>query len=194
VVGASIAVYAANAISGDAMKNSQLSDGEFLAAFESATLADFHHVDHVRAAWIYLRRLPFLRASERMAESVWHFAARHGAHMKYHETITQAWMLLVRDALEQDRQAGGGERTPTSEADPGPLSVDSHANHVPDGFDAFSSAHPELLDAHALDRFYSPQLLASPAARAQFVPPDLSPLPGPARNPDLYPLFVICNW
>ena len=142
------------------MKNSQLSDDEFLAAFESAALVDFHHVDHIRAAWIYLRRLPFSAASRRMAESLRRFAASRGAHMKYHETITQAWMLLVRGALEQDGQGAGT-------------------------FDAFAAAHPELLDAHALDRFYSSQLLTSPTARAEFVHPDLSPLPGPARNPTL---------
>ncbi|HXH50898.1 MAG TPA: hypothetical protein VNM47_16255 [Terriglobia bacterium] len=140
------------------MKNSELSDHEFLAEFEAATLTDFHHVDHIRAAWIYLRQLPFPQASEHMVESLRHFAARNGAHQKYHETITQAWMLLVADALERDRKATGT-------------------------FDAFAAAHTELLDAHALDRFYSSRLLASPTARARFVPPDLSPLPRAAHDP-----------
>lgn len=140
------------------MKNSQISDDEFLAAFESAMLTDFHHVDHIRAAWIYLRRLPFPQASERMAESVRHFAVKHGAHMKYHETITQAWMILVGDALTQDRR------------------------NAAISFDAFTAARPELLDTHALDRFYSSQLLASPSARTGFVPPDLFPLPGPGTR------------
>jgi hypothetical protein len=141
------------------MKNSQLSDDEFLAAFESATVTEFHHVDHIRVAWIYLRRLPFPEASWRMAESLRHFAAAKGAHQKYHETITQAWMLLVRGALDRD----------------GPDAASD--------FDAFAAAHPELLDVHALERFYSSQLLATSTARAEFVPPDLSPLPGTARNP-----------
>jgi hypothetical protein len=140
------------------MTNSLLSDDEFLAAFESATITDFHHADHIRAAWIYLLRLPFPEASRRMAESLRRFAARKGAHMKYHETMTQAWLLLVWDALEHDGQA----------------------DHAPGGFDAFAAAHPELLDSHALDRFYSSRLLAS--ARIEFVHPDLSPLPVPADN------------
>src|SRR5574337_1556365 len=59
----------------DTMTKSQLSGDEFLAAFESATPADFHHADHVQAAWIYLERLPFQEASRRMAVSVKHFAA-----------------------------------------------------------------------------------------------------------------------
>jgi hypothetical protein len=163
------------------MKNSQLSDDEFLAAFEAATLVEFHHSDHIRVAWIFLRRLPFPHAAERMAESLRHFAATKGAHMKYHETITQVWMLLVWDAFSQDRQAAG-ERTLSSEAGPDTLPVASPTGHAADGFDAFAAAHPELLDAHALDRFYSSQLLASPAARTRFVPPDLSPLPAPASR------------
>jgi hypothetical protein len=173
------AMYAADEISEGTMTNSQLSDDEFLAAFESATLADFHHADHLRAAWIYLQRLPFPRASERMAESVRHFAAQHGAHQKYHETVTQAWMGLVWRALEQDRQAACSERMLSPEADPDALPGAIRVNHAADGFDAFATAHPELLDTHALDRFYSPQLLGSSVARKYFVPPDLSPLPDP---------------
>ena len=140
------------------MKNSQLSDSEFLAGFESATLADFHHAGHIRAAWIYLQRLPFPEASRRMAEPLQHFAATKGARMKYHETITQAWMLLVWGALDRE----------------GPDAASD--------FDAFAAAHPELLDVHALDRFYSSPLLASPAARSKLVFPDLAPLPAPTHN------------
>lgn len=132
------------------MKNPHLSDDEFLAGFEAATLTKFHHADHIRAAWIYLRRLPSPQAAERMAGSLRHFAAVKGTHQKYHETITHAWMLLIADAFEQDRQATD--------------------------FNAFTAAHPELLDIHTLGRFYSSQSLATSSARTSFVPPDLSPL------------------
>lgn len=139
------------------MRNALLSDNEFLAGFEAATLTGFHHADHIRAAWIYLRRLPFPQATERMAQSLRHFAASKSTHQKYHETITHAWMLLVADGFEQDRQ-------------------------VTD-FNAFTAAHPELLDIHTLDRFDSSQSLATHAARASFVPPDLSPLSGSRHKP-----------
>lgn len=163
------------------MKNSLLSDNNFLAALESASLGAFHHSDHIRAAWIYLRRLPFPVASNRMAESLRHFAASRGAHTKYHETITQAWMHLVWGALEQDGRRGIEHRH-FSDSGPGalpggPVSYDAGR------FDAFAAAYPELLDVHALRRYYSPELLASSTARAQFVPPDLSPLPSPPPNP-----------
>jgi hypothetical protein len=167
------------------MKNSLLFDDEFLAAFESATLTDFHHVDHIRAAWIYLRRLPFSDASQRMAESVRHFAAKKGAHQKYHETITQAWMLLVVDALERDRQSEAGEKVTADGSRPDVTTRAARASDLAPGFDAFAAAHPNLLDVRALDRFYSSPLLASPAARTGFVAPDLSPLPSHAHNPQL---------
>ena len=44
-------------------------------------------------------------------------------------------------------------------------------------FDAFAAAHAELFDSYLLDKFYSRELLATPLARAEFVSPDLSPLP-----------------
>lgn len=159
------------------MINAQLSDEEFLAAFESATLHDFHHADHIRAAWLYLLRFPFPEASQRMAESVWHFAAQHGAHTKYHETITRAWMRLVWDALRRDLRAATGKHEPedSTSIDAPPSAVS--ASHPAAGFDAFAAAHPELLDVRTLDRFYSHQVLTSLTARTQFVPPDLSPLP-----------------
>jgi hypothetical protein len=140
------------------MKNSQLSDDEFLAAFESATLTNFHHEDHIRAAWIYLRRLPFPQASEHMVESLRHFAARNGAHQKYHETITQARMHLIWAAMNLDHCGAIGT------------------------FNAFAAAHSELMDPRVLGRFYSSQLLASASARTEFVPPDLSPLQNLTRS------------
>ena len=33
----------------------RLNDEEFLQAFEDCTLEEFHHADHVRMAWLYLR-------------------------------------------------------------------------------------------------------------------------------------------
>jgi hypothetical protein len=41
----------------------------------------------------------------------------------------------------------------------------------------FVAAHPELLDAQALARYYSKSLLESPAARAGWIEPDVSALP-----------------
>ena len=44
-------------------------DEQFLAAFEAGQIAnqDFHHRDHLRLAWIQIRRLGLPRASEAVA-------------------------------------------------------------------------------------------------------------------------------
>jgi hypothetical protein len=149
------------------MLNSTLTDRELVAAFEACTLSDFRHADHVRVAWLYLTLLPFPEASRRMAESVRRFAASKGATEKYHETITQAWMRLVVAAMKKDRNSGWRD----------PARRELRGKTTSSDFETFSAAHAELLDSHALDKFYSPELLATSLARAEFVPPDLSPLP-----------------
>jgi hypothetical protein len=128
-------------------------DEEFLVAVESCTLpnAAFHHRDHVRLAWIYVCRFGYQAGSERMAASIRRYAAHHGATAKYHETITRAWMDLVQHAV-------------------------ASAKHLAT-FDAFLAANAALDDPNALAAYYSPELLASPAARQEWLPPDLRSLP-----------------
>ena len=128
-------------------------DEEFLEAVESCTLpnAAFHHRDHVRLAWIYVCRFGYQAGSERMAASIRRYAAHHGATAKYHETITRAWMDLVQHAVAR--------------------AID------PPGFDAFLAANADLADPQALHAYYSPERLTSPAARQEWVPPDLRSLP-----------------
>ena len=69
----------------------------------------------------------------------------------YHETLTQVWMRLVHFTLCQYGPA--------------------------DSADAFYDAHPQLWQAKVLRFFYSRDRLMSLAAKAEFVPPDLAPLP-----------------
>ncbi|MEO8025124.1 MAG: hypothetical protein ABI823_01540 [Bryobacteraceae bacterium] len=44
-------------------------------------------------------------------------------------------------------------------------------------FEEFRAANPDLFDKDALSRYYSPELLTSPLARREFLPPDRNPLP-----------------
>jgi hypothetical protein len=78
-----------------------LSDDELVAAFEDATLESdlFRHADHVRLAWIYLRRMPLLDAIGVYRNGLRRFAAANGAPERYHETITWAFMVLVNERL-----------------------------------------------------------------------------------------------
>ena len=129
------------------------SDEEFLAAFEDLTLPkeDFSHGQHVRLAWVCLGRHAFVDASRRVVDGIKRFAAHHGAHGLYHETITQAWLRLIADGRRRAPDAGS--------------------------FEAFLDANPQLRGKGALEPYYEPATLMSDAARAAFVPPDRAPLP-----------------
>ena len=56
----------------------RLSDAEFLDAFEACTLPEayFDHAAHVRAGYLYLRRLPFPQATAAMCAA----AIKPGRH------------------------------------------------------------------------------------------------------------------
>jgi hypothetical protein len=125
-----------------------LTDAEFLAAFESCTLApsQFRHADHLRLAWIYLHRHPLDEALARVRSGIQAFAAHHGATGLYHETITAAWVRLL-------------------------------ASHDEPTFAEFLARHEARLGKDLLHKFWTPELLASAAAKSAWVAPDLQPLP-----------------
>ena len=130
-----------------------LNDDEFLRAFETCELSNkfFHHGDHIRAAWLYIRHLGETEATARLSEGIRQFAAHHGSPQKYHHTMTVAWVRLIA-AAQRD--------TP---------------NVV--RFEDFLAAHPHLLDMRALSKYYSASRLGSAAARAEWIEPDLQMLP-----------------
>jgi hypothetical protein len=59
----------------------------------------FHHVDHVRLAFEYLNRYPALAALEKFSAALKRFAAAQGKAQRYHETITWAYLLLIRERV-----------------------------------------------------------------------------------------------
>ena len=75
-------------------------DEEFAAAVERCETPNegFHHRDHLRLAWIYVRRYGAVEAGPRIADTIRRFAAHHGQSTKYHETMTQAWLILMAAA------------------------------------------------------------------------------------------------
>jgi hypothetical protein len=134
-----------------------VTDEEFTQAFETCEIpnAAFRHRDHIRLAWIYLRKYGPTEAATRISVSIRRFAAHNGASHKYHETITVAWMVLVAEAMHR----------------------------VPDNasFESMIEASPKLLEKNTLSEFYSDAVLKSEAARSAFVEPDMNPLPGSWR-------------
>jgi hypothetical protein len=127
-----------------------MNDRDFLAAFEDGTLPEdcFHHRDHVRAAGLLLRNERPTAALDRFSTALVRFASARGKAGLYHETITWAYLLLIRERMERGRRDAGWEE--------------------------FASANPDLLvwKPSVLDRYYTPETLGSDLARRVFVLPD----------------------
>jgi len=88
-----------------------MNDDEFLTAFEACTLDEFHHRDHIKVAYLYLRRYPLDDAIAKVRAGLQALAAAWGAPVNdlekgYHETMTQAWVRLVHLTL---RLRSGGD-------------------------------------------------------------------------------------
>jgi hypothetical protein len=75
-----------------------MTDAEFQRAFEDTTLEPFHHRDHLRVTWLYLRQYGETGTRERLGPAILRYAAARNGAAKYHETITQAWIELVSKA------------------------------------------------------------------------------------------------
>ena len=123
----------------------ELDDTALLAAFETGTLGEFRHREHVRVAFAMLARdgdlaaaaLAFRRGLRRLA----------GGSGKYHETLTWAYLVVIAE-----RMHGRGYRS-------------SHE---------LLADHPDLLDRLLLARYYDlDAIIASPLARAVFVLPTI---------------------
>ncbi len=127
-------------------------DETFLAAFEGGQITnqDFHHRDHLRLAWIQIRRLGLERASDAIVLSIRRFAARHGHADRYHETMTRFWVRVV---------AIGINRHPT----------------LP--FDDLLATEPHLLDKTLPFAHWSRERMASDEARRQWMEPDIRLMP-----------------
>src|SRR5260370_13045514 len=120
-----------------------MTGAELIQQFESgAPTADtFHHVEHVRLAFEYLCRLPPLEALERFSDALKRFAAAQGKAQRYHETITWAYLLLIRE-----RQARAG-RSQTWE---------EFAEHNPDLLVSKCGVLPTLYRQETLDSDFAP--------------------------------------
>ena len=126
----------------------QLTETEFVKQFEAATLETFHHAEHVRIAWIYLRDYPAIEALQRFCSNLKQFAAARGAHKLYHETITWAYFMLIQERMQKCKGAS---------------------------WEVFAEENQDLLDwkNSILKKYYSEQTLKSDLARSTFLLPDL---------------------
>jgi hypothetical protein len=127
-----------------------MSDDELLARFEDCTLGneDFHHADHVRMAFLYLNRHPALEALQRFSCALRRFAHAKGKPELYHETITWAFVFLIRERMART----GSQQT----------------------WEEFSAANADLLNWKdgVLKKYNRDETLWSDLARRSFVFPD----------------------
>jgi hypothetical protein len=129
-----------------------MTDDEFLHAFFARTLphAAFRHRDHLRLAWLVVRRHGAEAATGIVAAGIRRYAEAHGHGAAYHETLTRFWTTLVAHAADR---AGA------------------------DDFDGLLAAHPMLLDRGLALRHWSREALLAPEARAAWRAPDVLALP-----------------
>jgi hypothetical protein len=127
-----------------------MTDDELIASFEDCSLANasFHHSDHVRMAFLYLCRYPALEAIQRFSTSLIRFAAANGKPEIYHETITWAFLLLIRERMART----GCQQTWTE----------------------FAAGNGDLLSwkDNVLKKYYRSETLSSDLARSTFLFPD----------------------
>jgi hypothetical protein len=93
-------------------RHDALTDDELVAAFETARLgkSEFHHREHVRAAFVYLSRHSDLaEAAVRFRRALRHFAAAHGVPDRYHETVTWAYLALINERMRAASCADSAE-------------------------------------------------------------------------------------
>jgi len=132
------------------MTDHDMTDQELIAQFESGSIpaTAFHHGDHVRTAFAYLRDYPVLEALQRFSSGLKQFAKAQGKDNLYHETITWAYLFLINERI-------------------------SRASNMLT-WEQFASANPDLLTwkDNVLKRYYTDEILRSDLAKRVFVFPD----------------------
>ena len=133
-----------------------LNDDELWELFAASSLpgSDWTHEAHLRIAWMHLRQHDLDASHILMRVGIIKLNRFHQLVETpvrgYHESITRAWLLLVRSA---------SQRFPSERSD------------------LFMLGAGNELGTSALLGYYSKDLLMSAAARARFIEPDLKPLP-----------------
>jgi len=126
-----------------------MNNKDLIHCFESDAVPEdsFHHAEHVRLAFAYLCEFPVLQALEKFASALKRFAVTRGKAQLYNETITFAYLFLIRERMVR---CGGAD------------------------WEEFARRNPTLLvwKEGILTHYYRESTLKSDLARTVFVLPD----------------------
>jgi hypothetical protein len=127
-----------------------MNDLEWMQAFESCAFPaeSFRHADHVKMAFLYLQKYAPLEALRRFSSALARFAAANGKPTLYNETITWAFLLLIRERIAR--------------------------RNCSQTWGEFSASNADLLrwDDNILKKYYRPETLTSDLAKSVFLFPD----------------------
>ena len=121
-------------------------------SFEACSFhpSEFRHYQHLTVALWYVRNLSFEEATDKVTSGIRRLAETYGK-TGYHETITLFWLRVVSCFVAEREN----------------VSLTELANALID----------HCVDKNLISRHYSADLLASAKAKAEWVEPDLHPLP-----------------
>jgi hypothetical protein len=126
-----------------------MTDEALVSEFEQGRAPGaFHHAEHVRIAFAYVSQFPFLKAMGKFSTALKRFAVSKGKPNLYHETITWAYLLLIRERIAR---------------------IDCTQT-----WEDFAERNPDLLvwKGGVLATLYRQETLDSDLARHTFVSPD----------------------
>src|SRR5437763_417404 len=127
-------------------------DEAFVTAFHAHQLSNqgFHHRDHLRLAWVQIRRLGLERASDVVTNGIRHFAVHHGRAEGYNETMTRFWVRVIGIGISR---------------------------HPELSFEELLATEPHLLDKNLPFQHWSSERMNRDDAKRQWAEPDLRPMP-----------------
>lgn len=127
-----------------------MNDDQWIEQFEMCALPNgsFHHADHVKMGFLYLQKYPPLEALSRFSSALARFAAANGKPELYNETITWAFLLLIRERMAR--------------------------TNCQQTWAEFAASNEDLLrwEDNILKKYYRSETLASPLAKSTFLFPD----------------------
>jgi hypothetical protein len=131
-----------------------MTNEELIQRFERDAVPEesFHHADHVRLAFAYLRQYPVLDALQRFSSALRRFADARGKTQLYNETITLAYFFLIHERMAHSEMTQSESIT----------------------WEEFARQNTDLLvwKDGILSHYYHDSTLKSDLARKAFVLPD----------------------